>query len=177
MIDENKEQLRNLFRKYNVVDVQPAVTDKLPDDITTLQVQETRQLTGAKMLVVWMKLFRGISAPKHCFYFYLPSSSLSFLLCCCAWLESVLSQWTGTTAECKNLLCYKKNSLYLLCCQHSRHHNHVYALVRYVFLFCRHQRKLKAIVAGSTGERRRAETLSSCLCGFQPLQVAQHGSL
>lgn len=38
MIDENKEQLRNLFRTYNVVDVQPAVGDKLPDDITTLQV-------------------------------------------------------------------------------------------------------------------------------------------
>lgn len=38
MIDENKEQLRNLFRKYNVVDVQPAISDKLPDDITTLQV-------------------------------------------------------------------------------------------------------------------------------------------
>uniref|UniRef100_A0A8C4F1B8 Cadherin-23 n=1 Tax=Dicentrarchus labrax TaxID=13489 RepID=A0A8C4F1B8_DICLA len=38
MIDENKEQLRNLFRKYNVVDVQPAVSDKLPDDITTLQL-------------------------------------------------------------------------------------------------------------------------------------------
>lgn len=41
MIDENKEQLRNLFRKYNVVDVQPAVSDKLPDDITTLQVCDT----------------------------------------------------------------------------------------------------------------------------------------
>ncbi|XP_057704908.1 cadherin-23 isoform X1 [Corythoichthys intestinalis] len=38
LIDENKEQLRNLFRKYNVVDVQPAVGDKLPDDITTLQL-------------------------------------------------------------------------------------------------------------------------------------------
>lgn len=38
MIDENKEQLRNLFRTYNVVDVQPAVGDQLPDDITTLQV-------------------------------------------------------------------------------------------------------------------------------------------
>ncbi|XP_056903807.1 cadherin-23 [Takifugu flavidus] len=38
MIDENKDQLRNLFRKYNVVDVQPAVNDKLPDDITTLQL-------------------------------------------------------------------------------------------------------------------------------------------
>lgn len=44
MIDENQEQLRNLFRKYNVVDVQPAVTDKLPDDITTLQVGEGRHL-------------------------------------------------------------------------------------------------------------------------------------
>lgn len=40
MIDENKEQLRNLFRTYNVVDVQPAVGDKLPDDISTLQVCE-----------------------------------------------------------------------------------------------------------------------------------------
>ncbi|XP_037533900.1 cadherin-23 [Nematolebias whitei] len=38
MIDENKEQLRNLFRTYNVVDVQPAVGDKLPDDISTLQL-------------------------------------------------------------------------------------------------------------------------------------------
>ncbi|XP_072247435.1 cadherin-23-like isoform X1 [Leuresthes tenuis] len=38
MIDENKEQLRSLFRTYNVVDVQPAVGDKLPDDITTLQL-------------------------------------------------------------------------------------------------------------------------------------------
>uniref|UniRef100_A0A3Q0R7E9 Cadherin-related 23 n=1 Tax=Amphilophus citrinellus TaxID=61819 RepID=A0A3Q0R7E9_AMPCI len=38
VIDENKEQLRNLFRTYNVVDIQPAVGDKLPDDITTLQL-------------------------------------------------------------------------------------------------------------------------------------------
>uniref|UniRef100_A0A3B3CED5 Cadherin-23 n=1 Tax=Oryzias melastigma TaxID=30732 RepID=A0A3B3CED5_ORYME len=38
MIDENKEQLRNLFRTYNVVDVQPAVGDKVPDDISTLQL-------------------------------------------------------------------------------------------------------------------------------------------
>ncbi|XP_033956694.1 cadherin-23 [Pseudochaenichthys georgianus] len=38
MIDENKEQLRNLFRKHTVVDVQPAISDKLPDDITTLQL-------------------------------------------------------------------------------------------------------------------------------------------
>lgn len=40
MIDENKEQLRNLFRTYNVMDVQPAVSDKLPDDISTLQVHK-----------------------------------------------------------------------------------------------------------------------------------------
>uniref|UniRef100_A0A673BQ12 Cadherin-23 n=1 Tax=Sphaeramia orbicularis TaxID=375764 RepID=A0A673BQ12_9TELE len=38
MIDENKEQLRNLFRKHNVVDVQPAVSGKLPDDMSTLQL-------------------------------------------------------------------------------------------------------------------------------------------
>lgn len=59
MIDENKEQLRNLFRKYSVVDVQPAVTDKLPDDITTLQVQESRKLTAANMLTVWVYFFGG----------------------------------------------------------------------------------------------------------------------
>ncbi len=38
MIDENMEQLRNLFRNYNVLDVQPAVTARAPDDLTTLQV-------------------------------------------------------------------------------------------------------------------------------------------
>ncbi|XP_069045127.1 cadherin-23 [Lepisosteus oculatus] len=38
MIDENKEQLRNLFRNYNVLDVQPAVTGRAPDDLTTLQM-------------------------------------------------------------------------------------------------------------------------------------------
>ncbi|MEQ2285817.1 Cadherin-23, partial [Ameca splendens] len=38
MIDENKEQLRSLFRTYNVVDVQPAIGDELPDDISTLQL-------------------------------------------------------------------------------------------------------------------------------------------
>ncbi|TST98568.1 Cadherin-23 [Bagarius yarrelli] len=37
MIDENKEQLRNLFRNYNVLDVQPAVSGRAPDDLTTLQ--------------------------------------------------------------------------------------------------------------------------------------------
>ncbi|XP_046692113.1 cadherin-23 isoform X2 [Silurus meridionalis] len=38
MIDENKEQLRNLFRNYNVLDVQPAVSGRAPDDLTTLQM-------------------------------------------------------------------------------------------------------------------------------------------
>ncbi|XP_027714227.1 cadherin-23 isoform X5 [Vombatus ursinus] len=38
MIDENKEQLRNLFRNYNVLDVQPAITPRLPDDMSALQM-------------------------------------------------------------------------------------------------------------------------------------------
>ncbi|CAB1343305.1 unnamed protein product [Coregonus sp. 'balchen'] len=38
MIDENKEQLRNLFRNYNILDVQPAVSRRAPDDLTTLQM-------------------------------------------------------------------------------------------------------------------------------------------
>ncbi|XP_067408764.1 cadherin-23 isoform X1 [Emydura macquarii macquarii] len=38
MIDENKEQLRNLFRNYNVLDVQPAITAKAPDDLSALQM-------------------------------------------------------------------------------------------------------------------------------------------
>lgn len=38
MIDENKEQLRNLFRNYNVLDVQPAISVRLPDDMSALQV-------------------------------------------------------------------------------------------------------------------------------------------
>ncbi|XP_051504307.1 cadherin-23 [Myxocyprinus asiaticus] len=38
MIDENKEQLRNLFRNYNILDVQPAVTARAPDDLTALQM-------------------------------------------------------------------------------------------------------------------------------------------
>ncbi|KAL2082877.1 hypothetical protein ACEWY4_020650 [Coilia grayii] len=38
MIDENQEQLRNLFRNYNVMDVQPAVKSRAPDDLTTLQM-------------------------------------------------------------------------------------------------------------------------------------------
>lgn len=39
MIDENKEQLRNLFRNYNVLDVQPAITARAPDDLSVLQVR------------------------------------------------------------------------------------------------------------------------------------------
>uniref|UniRef100_A0A6I8QEL0 Cadherin domain-containing protein n=1 Tax=Xenopus tropicalis TaxID=8364 RepID=A0A6I8QEL0_XENTR len=38
MIDENKEQLRNLFRNYNVMDVQPATTAQAPEDLSALQM-------------------------------------------------------------------------------------------------------------------------------------------
>ncbi|NXG28840.1 CAD23 protein, partial [Dromaius novaehollandiae] len=38
MIDENKEQLRNLFRNYNVLDVQPAITARAPDNLSALQM-------------------------------------------------------------------------------------------------------------------------------------------
>ncbi|XP_067876522.1 cadherin-23 isoform X3 [Heterodontus francisci] len=38
MIDENKEQLRNLFRNYNILDVQPAVSVRAADDMTSLQM-------------------------------------------------------------------------------------------------------------------------------------------
>lgn len=54
MIDENKEQLRNLFRRYNVVDVQPAVTDKLPDDITTLQVRQAATSGNLQTVAVFL---------------------------------------------------------------------------------------------------------------------------
>ncbi|XP_024280014.1 cadherin-23-like isoform X1 [Oncorhynchus tshawytscha] len=38
MIDENKDQLRNLFRNYNILDVQRAISRRAPDDLTTLQM-------------------------------------------------------------------------------------------------------------------------------------------
>ncbi|KAM9327300.1 cadherin-23 [Gastrophryne carolinensis] len=38
MIDENKEQLRNLFRNYNVMDVQPATAPAAPEDLSALQM-------------------------------------------------------------------------------------------------------------------------------------------
>ncbi|CAJ0933340.1 unnamed protein product [Ranitomeya imitator] len=38
MIDENKEQLRNLFRNYNVMDVQPATAASAPEDLSALQM-------------------------------------------------------------------------------------------------------------------------------------------
>lgn len=50
MIDENKEQLRNLFRNYNVLDVQPAITARAPDDLSALQVMA--QL-GLEVAVSW----------------------------------------------------------------------------------------------------------------------------
>lgn len=87
MIDENKEQLRNLFRKYNVVDVQPAVSDKLPDDITTLQVPEARTLT--KCCVA--DAFFCLVLLTFLFFFFLSWLSLSWL-CCCVWQEFVSSR-------------------------------------------------------------------------------------
>lgn len=47
MIDENKEQLRNLFRNYNVLDVQPAITARAPDDLSALQVKVQLELEMA----------------------------------------------------------------------------------------------------------------------------------
>ncbi|XP_077115396.1 cadherin-23 isoform X2 [Ranitomeya variabilis] len=38
MIDENKEQLRNLFRNYNVLDVQPATAASASEDLSALQM-------------------------------------------------------------------------------------------------------------------------------------------
>uniref|UniRef100_S4RP29 Cadherin-related 23 n=1 Tax=Petromyzon marinus TaxID=7757 RepID=S4RP29_PETMA len=38
LIDDNKEQLKNLFRNYNVLDVQPAVVATRSDDLTSLQM-------------------------------------------------------------------------------------------------------------------------------------------
>ncbi|KAK1791202.1 hypothetical protein P4O66_013223 [Electrophorus voltai] len=38
LIDENREQLRTLFRNYNIVDVQPAVSARAPEDLTTMQM-------------------------------------------------------------------------------------------------------------------------------------------
>lgn len=86
MIDENKEQLRNLFRKYNVVDVQPAVSDKLPDDITTLQVCEAGTLKTHRLL----QMFCVLMLLNFLLLFH--SWLLLFWLCCCAWQEFVLSQ-------------------------------------------------------------------------------------
>lgn len=65
MIDENKEQLRNLFRRYNVVDVQPAVTDKLPDDITTLQVRQAATSGNLQTVAVFSVLLSGLSVPPQ----------------------------------------------------------------------------------------------------------------
>lgn len=81
MIDENKEQLRNLFRKYNVVDVQPAVSDKLPDDITTLQVCEEPENT--------QKAADAVDVSELALFHSWLSSSW---LCCCAWQEFASSQ-------------------------------------------------------------------------------------
>lgn len=105
-------------------------------------------------------------------------SSLSWP-CCCAWLEFCLSQWTGIIAECKNLsthhsvktgnlliydvnvLCWCYWVIWNLLSNTPCYHSHKYyctCLPTYVtcdFCCCRHERKLKAIVAGSTGDRFR----------------------
>lgn len=58
MIDENKEQLRNLFRNYNVLDVQPAITARAPDDLSALQVMA---LLGMDMSAA----YRWGNVPSH----------------------------------------------------------------------------------------------------------------
>lgn len=58
MIDENKEQLRNLFRNYNVLDVQPAITARAPDDLSALQVKVQLELQAATPRP------RGAAGPK-----------------------------------------------------------------------------------------------------------------
>nr|XP_034993474.1 cadherin-23 isoform X1 [Zootoca vivipara] len=86
MIDENKEQLRNLFRNYNVLDVQPAITARAPDDMSALQ-----------MAIIILAILLFLAA-----------------------MLFILMNWYYRTAY---------------------------------FVSCRHKRKLKAIVAGSTGNR------------------------
>ncbi|XP_015250042.1 PREDICTED: cadherin-23-like [Cyprinodon variegatus] len=111
MIDENKEQLRSLFRTYNVVDVQPAVGDKLPDDISTLQVCKKLRLSELKYCGSYFLLLPF-------FFFLFPFSQLVIIilavLLCLAGILFVTMNW---------------------------HYRRV------------HQRKLKAIVAGSTGNQ------------------------
>lgn len=62
MIDDNKEQLRNLFRNYNIMDVQPAVSGKVPDDFSTLQVSDARTDTQPLMSEVLKK--KTLKRPK-----------------------------------------------------------------------------------------------------------------
>lgn len=63
MIDENKEQLRNLFRNYNVLDVQPAITAQAPDDLSALQVMvqlEWRWLLLAGVAMMSHPILHGL---------------------------------------------------------------------------------------------------------------------
>jgi len=72
MIDENKEQLRNLFRNYNVLDVQPAITARAPDDLSALQVMAQLELEIASArnwgnvpsLPPWPSMARREVSPK-----------------------------------------------------------------------------------------------------------------
>lgn len=64
MIDENKEQLRNLFRNYNVLDVQPAISVRLPDDMSALQVPLLGQSLGAGLCPRTRLLMAGLLSPQ-----------------------------------------------------------------------------------------------------------------
>lgn len=94
-------------------------------------------------------MFLCFGAFKLSFFFFHSWLSLSWL-CCCAWQEFVLSQWTGTIAECKNpsvfcniLQIYFEFWVYgviwnmlshmFLCHQCGQRHQHVYLLVTCVF--------------------------------------------
>ncbi|MGH0120863.1 UNVERIFIED_CONTAM: hypothetical protein FKN15_024344 [Acipenser sinensis] len=67
MIDENMEQLRNLFRNYNVLDVQPAVSGRAPDDLTTLQTHHaaTQELQRRRTMQLSGSLQASLQAPSQ----------------------------------------------------------------------------------------------------------------
>lgn len=64
MIDENKEQLRNLFRNYNVLDVQPAISVQLPDDMSALQVRFLGQSRLSELCPWTNLLMAGLLSPQ-----------------------------------------------------------------------------------------------------------------
>lgn len=64
MIDENKEQLRNLFRNYNVLDVQPAISVQLPDDMSALQVCSWGPYRQSELCPWTNLLMAGLLSPQ-----------------------------------------------------------------------------------------------------------------